>query len=1617
MRHWRPVAITLLLALSLLTSLPSAPAAITAEGDVTPAMPPAWTSSTDVCVGNTFAGTLTVDSGDDLLSRYPRHRSLRHGATGLLRLTGPSSTWTSSAYVYAGSEGNGTLTIANGASLTTGHSYIAASPGATGDATVDGNGSSWQSGGSLHVGASGTATLSITNGGYVSDETGYVADNPGSIGAVTVDGDGSRWHNAFQLYIGNGSNATLSIANGGDVDSSHDAYVGYYAGSAGPYSGASGTVTVDGLGSTWTTNGTLYLGYDGRASVSITNQAYVSSEGAYLAYNPDSIGAVTVDGPGSRWVSNGALDVGFGGTATLSITNGAFVASGFSLIGNSLASKGVVLVDGNSAWETSGIYVGSNGSGELSIINGGSVTSSFAQIDAFTPGATAKVLIDNGSTWTNSDLYIASCGSGSLSITNAGSVTTSYTIIGSSSGSTALVTVDGAGSTWVNNNSLSIASSGTATLVITNGGSVSVGTQTYVGPSPASLALIDFGTNGGTLSTQSLYISPSQAAGTGTINACGLVTDANLQFDADHGLLQSLKFQDSGQNVTVNLDMTQLNYGDLGAGWKGTGSITIQGGLSVTSSQGSLGFQSGASGAATVTGAGSTWDSSLSLNIGVSGTGTLSITNGGSVSSGSSCIGLHSGSAGTVTVDGPESIWTPYNLSIGGNAYSGNFASGVLAITNGATVSVSSNTRLESPAAMIDFGANGGTLTTGALMASPDLLKGVGSIIAHGLISDVALLLDSPDALQQTLHFQQSGQDITLNLDILGGSYPNATLGAGWNGAGSLTIRNGLAITSPIAYIGYGSGSSGTVTVSEIGSTWNPLQLNVGLLGSAELQITDGGSLVTSWYTNTEVGVRPGSSGTISIDGAGSTWNQGTPVSASSRLYLGGYPASYPGGNGTLSITHGGSATTNDSYLGAAPGSKGFATIDGAGSTWTTDEIRVGAGDSFGAGSGTLSIQSGGSVTSDTAAIGYGAGATGLVAVSGPSTWTVSNNLTVGANSTNLLGGSGVLSIASGGTVSSSTANIGCANGSTGAVSVDGPGSTWNNTRNLYIGSGSGTATLRITNGGKVTSATTYGSDNRIGGAAGLVAVDGAGSLWTTSGSLTVGYNGCGTLSITSGGTVSSGPGLIAPSSYPYPPLLSGQVFIDGPGSTWTSTGSISVIYGALSITRGGRLNSTGGGSAGATVSVDGAGSIWSNTGDLTVGSLPSAPFTITHGGAVTCTTGYISSYNSTTPATVTVDGPGSTWTSTGNIYVGNNGAATLAITHGGSVTSANSYIKSAYSFRPSIVTVDGPGSTWTTSGALRIGDSGAATLAITHGGCVTSGSALIANQSAASVTVSGTGSNWNNTANLSTSGILSIVGGGSVTTGGLALNYPSRVAIDVGRGSQLTVAGSVGSYGGAIQFLAGAGVAPSFQCSPISLQYAARLLFCPLSAHRRNLRPDQPPLYRLRRCVRHFRNSAQRRPLRHPARPDHQHRPRRLGARRQLLAPPYQPVPSLAFTATTMDDAILNPLRNSLPDGENVLSGWTFSANTTPVYLSLKVGPGRSEDDLSLWSYNGYAWTEYVAPDLTYDGTYASFLLPNYAVMSTAGFAVTAIPEPGTLALLACAALTLLAYFRRRRC
>lgn len=98
---------------------PAVHADIGTSGSVSPSSPSSWTSYLDGYIGYASDGTLTVDSGSDLLSKigYIGHMS---GASGVAVVSGSGSTWTGTGNLYVGQFGNGLLSIVNGGIVSSG---------------------------------------------------------------------------------------------------------------------------------------------------------------------------------------------------------------------------------------------------------------------------------------------------------------------------------------------------------------------------------------------------------------------------------------------------------------------------------------------------------------------------------------------------------------------------------------------------------------------------------------------------------------------------------------------------------------------------------------------------------------------------------------------------------------------------------------------------------------------------------------------------------------------------------------------------------------------------------------------------------------------------------------------------------------------------------------------------------------------------------------------------------------------------------------------------------------------------------------------------------------------------------------------------------------------------------------------------------------------------------------------------------------------------------------------------------------------------------------------------------------------------------------------------------
>jgi T5SS/PEP-CTERM-associated repeat protein len=354
--------------------------------------------------------------------------------------------------------------------------------------------------------------------------------------------------------------------------------------------------------------------------------------------------------------------------------------------------------------------------------------------------------------------------------------------------------------------------------------------------------------------------------------------------------------------------------------------------------------------------------------------------------------------------------------------------------------------------------------------------------------------------------------------------------------------------------------------------------------------------------------------------------------------------------------------------------SNNSALVTGAGSVWSN---RWGLYIGYSGAGNSLVISEDGEVISDPSGsnnyadyIGFNASSSNntVVVTGSGSVWYDGQRLHVGFS-----GAGNSLVISNGGQVFSTHLNSGPASGYIGSnsssisnrVLVTDPGSTWNNDGTLIVGYGGNANTLVISNGGLVAS-----SGGRVGGIEGTtgswsnsVVVTGVGSVWSNTGTLSVGPSkeGVNSLTISDGGKVISTYGLLTSPS--------NNVLITGAGSVW-SNGNVLAIGGfgrgnSLVISNGGQvIDETGGVGFGPGFG-SGSGNrarvvskgIWENNG-LTVGDLGSSNSLTIAAGTVSATNLVIGAESTTCDNFVQLD--------SGSLLVTNaNATAVLEVRHG----------------------------------------------------------------------------------------------------------------------------------------------------------------------------------------------------------------------------------------------------------------------------------------------------------------------------------------------------------------
>ncbi|MEX2168349.1 MAG: hypothetical protein WD851_03490 [Pirellulales bacterium] len=326
------------------------------------------------------------------------------------------------------------------------------------------------------------------------------------------------------------------------------------------------------------------------------------------------------------------------------------------------------------------------------------------------------------------------------------------------------------------------------------------------------------------------------------------------------------------------------------------------------------------------------------------------------------------------------------------------------------------------------------------------------------------------------------------------------------NGTAVVSVLNGASLSSTDGYIGnsYDTTGSGAVTINGVDSNWTTRgsSLHVGRLGSGALTISAGGQVIAGdGHVASSASV---ATGIATVTGSGSKWAN------SGGLYVGG-TATARGGTASLTVADGGEVT-------AAGALKiwhdGVLTLDGGSVTAGSFDRYFGT---FHHHDGTLTVAGGPYVHYSASGLldvdGNDPTAHARLVLDGVTSATGVTATRVGDT------GRGSLAVVNGSVFPiTGTAWIGYSPGSNGDVRVS--DAQWNVEQLILGRDGNAVGSLLIEAGGTVNS--TSGEIGDAAGSNGDVRIEGTGSQWTSSGEIRVGNLGTGTLSIFAGGQVTA---------------------------------------------------------------------------------------------------------------------------------------------------------------------------------------------------------------------------------------------------------------------------------------------------------------------------------------------------------------------------------------------------------------------------------------------------------------------------------------------------------------
>ena len=922
-----------------------------------------------------------------------------------------------------------TLRARNAAHVEANTCYVGRYGGAVGTLQVDGSETYLTVNNTLYVGYTGTGTLQVTGNAHVSTGDLVAGQSAGSSGTLDLQDVWADLQVNGNLRLGSYGSGVLDHSIGDtDITVTGSTTLGYYA------SGV-GTATFVGSSDFWHTDGTLTIGRQGDAELTLEGRVDMTADGnIYIARYAGSTATVNLtQQPGGglepllysgQNIFVGGSDTTAGGTASIvTDTNQAleaedkinFYAGGsYSGYGDIFADELDVDFAGGAGFApsySSDIWVNTltGFGGNVSLVCG-------LHLGCEKGGGTGAHTVGAGDSLAVNRLSVGTDAPASLTISGGGTMDAGQGCVigGHDPGQDGTVLVTGAGSLWdiPADSKVSAIGDGDGTVTVTDGGTVDCGGSIKVGTDAGDGTITISGTESSFLTGWYMQVGGDTEPGHGTVNLNGgllsvggdLELKASGSFSTTGGTLRvnglvgfgdhinlpcqiqigtSYLFDPGAHDVGAGQSLTVSNI--LVLGYDAEASMTVSAGGDVEALQMYVGQYSAGcpTSTVTVTGSGSTLTSGYDLIVGYYAAGSLDVNGQGLAwTKRDAFVGRWTANAdGVAVIDGTGSRWdVDRDLYIAGSTASAGLGTGTVTVQNGAVLDVVETARVWD---------NGTLNVNGATLQAGDV-----AVVGGGQFNTDATAAVTADSVT----VDGTGSQWTS------GDYIRIAQSSSW--VGGMTVSNGGHVSSPRGYIAAAAASVGAVTVETNGSWDAGSHLYVGSYGDGTLTVSDGAAVTCQWAL---VGYQATGTGSVTVGGSGAT------LTVDQYVSVGEF------GAGTVTVNSGGTLVANQirKYAGGTFNTQAGSVVRVNGLTGfaTTFNGSLHIGHAGGSGSGGYTVGAG-----DTLSVGEDL----VVGYDAPGTLTqqgdvnVGGDLTLGAQA----GGPGTVSL-NGGTMNAGLVRVG----------------------------------------------------------------------------------------------------------------------------------------------------------------------------------------------------------------------------------------------------------------------------------------------------------------------------------------------------------------------------------------------------------------------------------------------------------------------------------------------------------------------------------------------------------------------------------------------------------------